>query len=149
MGVFALRWIEPLAEVLGRLGSHFAWVVHGSDGLDEITTTGSTHVAEWNGSRVRRFEVTPEDAGLPRATAADLVGGDPAHNAAAIRAVLAGRPGPLRDAAVLGAAGALVVAGRARDIKEGAGLAAQSIDGGAASAALEMLVRITNTPSAP
>ena len=148
MGVFAVQWIEPLAEVLGRLGSRFAWVVHGSDGLDELTTTGPTHVAEWDGSRVRRFDVVPEDAGLTRASPEDLRGGDPAENADAIRAVLAGRPGPLRDAVVLGAAGALVVAGRARNVREGAAMAAAAIDGGAAQAALERLVRITNTPAA-
>ena len=148
MGVFAAQWIGPLAEVLGRLGSRFAWVVHGSDGLDELTTTGPTHVAEWDGSRVRRFEVVPEDAGLPRAAPEDLRGGDPAENAEAIRAVLAGRPGPLRDAVVLGAAGALVVAGRARHVREGAAMAAAAIDSGAAQAALERLVRITNTPAA-
>ena len=148
MGVFAVQWIEPLAEVLGRLGSRFAWVVHGSDGLDELTTTGPTHVAEWDGTRVRRFEVTPEEAGLPRATLDDLKGDDPAHNAEAIRYVLAGRAGPLRDAVVLGAAGALVVAGRAKALRDAAGLAAQSIDSGAAQAALEKLVRITNTPVA-
>jgi anthranilate phosphoribosyltransferase len=147
MGVFSEHWIEPLAQVLGRLGSRFAWVIHGSDGLDELTTTGPTHVAEWDGTEVRRFEVTPEDAGLPQAAPADLKGGDPAHNAEAIRAVLGGRPGPLRDAVVLGAAGALVVAGRVRGLREAAGLAAQSIDGGAAQAALEKLVRITNTPA--
>lgn len=148
MGVFAVQWIEPLAEVLGRLGSRFAWVVHGSDGLDELTTTGTTHVAEWDGSRVRRFEVTPEDAGLARASLDDLKGDDPAHNAEAIRYVLAGRAGPLRDAVVLGAAGALVVAGRATSLLDAAGLAARSIDSGAAQAALEKLVRITNTPAA-
>ena len=147
MGVFSGHWIEPLAQVLGRLGSRFAWVIHGSDGLDELTTTGPTHVAEWDGAQVRRFAVTPEDAGLPRAAPADLKGGDPAHNADAIRAVLAGRPGPLRDAVVLGAAVALVVAGRAQSLREAAALAAQSIDGGAALAALEKLVRITNAPA--
>lgn len=148
MGVFAAQWVEPLAEVLGRLGSRFAWVVHGIDGLDELTTTGPTLVAEWNGGRVRRFEVTPEDAGLPRATLADLKGDDPAHNAEAIRGVLAGMKGPLRDAVVLGAAGALLVAGRVGDLREGAGLAAHSIYSGAAHAALERLVHITNTPAA-
>jgi anthranilate phosphoribosyltransferase len=147
MGVFSEHWIEPLAQVLGRLGSRFAWVVHGSDGLDELTTTGPTHVAQWDGATVRRFEVTPEDAGLPLASPADLKGDDPAHNADAIRAVLAGRSGPLRDAVVLGAAGALIVAGRARSLREAAALAAQSIDGGAALAALEKLVRITNAPA--
>lgn len=149
MGVFAAEWIEPLAQVLGRLGSSFAWVVHGSDGLDELTTTGPTLVAEWDGSRVRRFEITPEDAGLPRARAEDLQGGDPAFNAEAIRAVLGGFKGPLRDAVVLGAAAALLVAGRAGGLREGAVLAAQSIDSGAAHAALERMVAITNAPAAP
>ena len=142
-GVFAPQWIEPLAEVLGRLGARFAWVIHGSDGLDELTTTGPTLVAEWDGSRVRRFEVTPEDAGLPRARPEDLKGGDPAHNADGIRAVLSGTRGPLRDAVVMGAAGALVVAGRATGLREAAELAARSIDSGAARAALERMVRIT------
>ena len=148
MGVFAVQWVEPLAEVLGRLGSRFAWVVHGSDGLDELTTTGPTTVAEWDGQRVRRFEVTPEEAGLPRARPEDLKGDDPAHNAEAIRGVLSGMKGPLRDAVLLGAAGALVVAGRAGDLRAGAGMATQSIDSGAAHAALERLVHITNTPTA-
>ncbi len=147
VGVFAAEWIEPLAEVLGRLGSRFAWVVHGSDGLDELTTTGPTLVAEWDGGRVRTFEVTPEDAGLPRGRLEDLEGDDPAHNAEAIRAVLAGVKGPFRDAVVLGAAGALVVAGRAEGLREGARLAAEAIDGGAALAALDRLVRITNGPA--
>jgi anthranilate phosphoribosyltransferase len=147
MGVFAAEWVEPLAHVLGRLGSRFAWVVHGRDGLDELTTTGPTLVAEWDGSGVRTFEVTPEDAGLPRARLEDLKGDEPAHNAEAIRAVLTGVKGPFRDAVVMGAAGALLVAGRAETLREGAGLAARSIDSGAALQALETLVRITNGPA--
>lgn len=147
MGVFAAEWVEPLAHVLGRLGSEFAWVVHGTDGLDELTTTGPTLVAEWNGTSVRTFEVTPEAAGLPRARLEDLKGDDPAHNAEAIRAVLGGVKGPFRDAVVLGAAGALLVAGKAADLRQGAALAAHAIDSGAALAALERLVRITNMAS--
>ncbi|MDX6751306.1 anthranilate phosphoribosyltransferase [Geminicoccaceae bacterium 1502E] len=144
MGVFAARWAEPLAEVLGRLGAEKAWVVHGSDGLDELSTTGPSLVAEWHEGKVRSFEVTPEDAGLPRATLADLKGGDPAHNAEAIRAVLNGVRGPFRDAVLFSAAGALIVAGRAASLEEGAALAAESIDQERALAALERLVRITN-----
>ncbi|HET6468862.1 MAG TPA: anthranilate phosphoribosyltransferase [Geminicoccaceae bacterium] len=144
MGVFARQWVEPLARVLGRLGAERAWVVHGLDGLDELTTTGPSLVAEWDGETVRTFEVTPEDAGLPRARGDDLKGGDPAHNAAAIQAVLDGMRGPLRDAALMSAAGALVVAGRAGDLREGAALAARAIDGDAAREALDRLVRITN-----
>jgi anthranilate phosphoribosyltransferase len=147
MGVFAAEWVEPLAQVLGRLGSRFAWVVHGLDGLDELTTTGPSLVAEWDGSRVRCFEVTPEDAGLPRARPEDLKGDEPAHNAEAIRAVLSGIKGPFRDAVVMGAAGALIVAGRTGTLREGARLAAESIDSGAALQALETLVRITNGPA--
>lgn len=144
MGVFDPRWLEPLAEVLGRLGSRFAWVVHGEDGLDELTTTAPSQVAEWDGSRVRRFTVTPEEAGLPRARPGDLKGGEPAHNAEAIRAVLAGVKGPFRDAAVMGAAGALLVAGRVDSLRAGAALAVEAIDSGAAQAALDRLVRISH-----
>lgn len=147
MGVFAAQWLEPLANVLGRLGSSFAWVVHGSDGLDELTTTGPTLVAEWDGSRVRCFEVTPEDAGLPRGRPEDLKGGEPAYNAEAIRTLLHGAPGPFRDAVLLSAAGALLVAGRVENLREGASLAAEAIDGGAAATALARLVEITNLPS--
>ncbi|MFO1067266.1 MAG: anthranilate phosphoribosyltransferase [Geminicoccaceae bacterium] len=143
MGVFAAEWVEPLANVLGRLGSERAWVVHGQ-GLDELTTTGPSLVAEWDGARVRTFEVTPEEAGLPRASLADLKGGDAEHNAEAIRAVLSGLKGPFRDAVVLSTAGALVVAGRAASLAEGARHAQASIDSGAAATALERLVRITN-----
>ncbi len=144
MGVFAAEWVEPLARVLGRLGSERAWVVHGSDGLDELTTTGPSRVAEWNAGEVRVFEVTPEDAGLPRASLDDLRGGDAEHNAEAIRAVLAGVRGPCRDAVVLAAAGALVVAGKAGDLRSGVALAAEAIDSGRAATALEQLVRISH-----
>ena len=147
MGVFAAQWLEPLANVLGRLGSSFAWVVHGSDGLDELTTTGPTLVAEWDGSRVRCFEVTPEDAGLPRGRPDDLKGGEPAYNAEAIRTLLHGAPGPFRDAVLLSAAGALLVAGRVGNLRDGSRLAAEAIDGGAAARALARLVEITNLPS--
>jgi anthranilate phosphoribosyltransferase len=143
MGVFAAEWVEPLAQVLGRLGSERAWVVHGQ-GLDELTTTGTSLVAEWDGQGVRRFEVTPEDAGLPRASIEDLRGGDAAHNAEAIRAVLSGVKGPFRDAVLMGAAGALIVAGRTSSLVEGVRMAAAAIDSDAAVRALERLVRISH-----
>ena len=143
VGVFDERWLEPLAHVLGRLGAERAWVVHSEDGLDELATTAPTRVAAWDGGRVRRFVVTPEEAGLPRAQLADLRGGGPAENALAIRMLLEGAPGALRDAVILSAAGALVVAGRAADLREGAVLAAASIDEGRAAAALERMVQIT------
>lgn len=144
MGVFAKEWVEPLAAVLGKLGAERAWVVHGHDGLDELSTTGPSLVAEWDGGTVRTFEVTPEEAGLPRGRLDDLRGGDPAHNAEAIRAVLAGVRGPYRDAVLLGAAGALVIAGKASDLKTGATLAAEAVDSGRAQTTLERLIRVTN-----
>lgn len=143
VGVFAPEWVEPVAQALVKLGSERVWVVHGRDGLDELTTTGPSLVAAWDGERLETFEVTPEDAGLTRARPDDLKGGDPAFNAQAIQAMLAGRPGPLRDAAIMGAAGALIVAGRAATLREGADLAAQSIDSGRARHALHHLVDIS------
>ncbi|MGO8919698.1 MAG: anthranilate phosphoribosyltransferase [Stellaceae bacterium] len=148
VGVFARDWVTPIAEVLGKLGSERAWVVHG-DGLDELTTTGATEVAELKDGKVTRFEVTPETAGLPRARLEDIKGADPATNAARMVVMLDGRPGPLRDVVLLNAAAALIVAGRARDLKEGVAEAARSIDSGGAKRALERLVAITNTNTAP
>ena len=148
MGVYDPALLEPLAEVLGRLGARRAWTVHGQ-GLDELTTTGPTEVAEWKDGAVRRFTVAPADAGLPLATLDDLRGGDADYNAAALKALLAGAPGPYRDIVVLNAAAALVVADRAADLREGAELAAAVIDDGRAARALETLVRVTNTPIDP
>jgi len=144
LGVFDDRWVEPLAEVLRNLGSERAWVVHGSDGLDELTTTGMTRVAELNAGAISGFEVTPEDAGLPRATLAQLKGGDAQANAAAIREVLGGEPGPFRDIVLLNAAAALIVGGKAASLREGVERASRSIDTGAAAQALGKLVAITN-----
>ncbi|HXP30570.1 MAG TPA: anthranilate phosphoribosyltransferase [Stellaceae bacterium] len=145
VGVFAPQWVKPVAEVLGKLGSVRAWVVHG-DGLDEITTTGATLVAALEGGRVTTFEVTPEDAGLPRAQLADLKGGEPQENAARLEAILAGATGPLRDIVLFNSAAALIVAGKARDLREGVARAAASIDSGKARTALDRLVAITNEP---
>ena len=144
VGVFARPWIEPLAHVLGALGCERAWVVHGSDGLDEITTSGPTYVASLEGGKVTTFEVTPEQAGLKRAATADLKGADAAHNAEALRGVLDGKQGPFRDVAILNAAAALVVAGKAKDIKEGAALAAKSVDSGEAKKRLDRLIAVSN-----
>jgi anthranilate phosphoribosyltransferase len=144
IGVFARVWIEPLARVLGKLGTTRAWVVHGSDGLDEMTTTGASHVAEIRNGDIRVFDVTPEEAGLPRANPAMLKGGDAATNAEALRGVLDGAPGAYRDIVLLNAAAALVVADKATDLKQGVALAAESIASGKARAALERLVAITN-----
>ena len=146
VGVFAREWVEPVAEVLGKLGSERAWVVHG-EGLDEITTTGTTLVAELKDGKVTRFEVTPEAAGLPRATLADIKGADPTANAARLTRLLEGEPGPLRDIVLLNAAAALIIAGRTKDLREGAAQASAAIAGGAAKRALERLVAITNEPA--
>ena len=140
LGVFSRAWLEPLAEVLRNAGAARAWVVHGSDGLDEMTTTGPTSVAALEGGAIRLFEVTPEEAGLPRASAEDLRGGDPEHNAAALRAVLAGARTPYRDIALLNAAGALVVAGRAGSLREGAAMGGRALDEGRAADVLGRLV---------
>jgi anthranilate phosphoribosyltransferase len=143
VGVFAPQWVVPMAEVLGRLGAEHAWVVYGS-GIDEITTAGVTTVAEFKNGSVRSFEVVPEDAGLPRATLDDLKGGEPAHNAALMRGLLAGEPGKLRDIVLLNAAAALIVADRAGDLREGVAIAADALDSGKAARVLERLVAETN-----
>ena len=143
VGVFSRTLLEPLANVLKLLGSERAWLVHGCDGLDEMTTTGPTSVAALENGAVRTFEVTPEEAGLARARAADLKGGDPAHNAAALQSVLDGMKSPYRDIAVYNAAAALIVAGMTRTLKEGAALAGQALDSGKAKATLAKLVEVS------
>ena len=147
VGVFAPNWTKPVAEVLGKLGSERAWVVHGQ-GLDELTTTGSSTVAELNHGKVETFEVTPEMAGLKRATIADLRGGDPQENAATLRALLDGKEGPIRDIVLLNAAAALIVSDKAKDLKEGVAIGMQSIASGAARRSLDRLISITNMPDA-
>jgi anthranilate phosphoribosyltransferase len=144
LGVFSAAWLEPLAKVLRNLGSQRVWLVHGGDGLDEITTTATTEVVELKDGQIRAFTISPEDAGLSRAAPADLKGGDPAHNAQALQAVLAGARNAYRDIAVLNAAAALVIADRAADLAEGAALAARALDEGAAAATLAKLVQISN-----
>ncbi len=148
IGVFDPKRARDMALVLRNLGSERAWIVHGSDGIDELTTTGPSTVVALEEGDIRGFAVAPEDAGLPRAAPADLAGGDAAHNAAIVRAVLDGVPGPARDVVVLNAAAALAVAGRADGLAEGAALAARAIDGGAAAAALAKLVAISNRGAA-
>ncbi len=144
LGVFDSKWVEPLAHVMKNLGSEHVWIVHGSDGMDELTTTGASIVAELKDGDITIFEVSPEDAGLPRASLADLKGGDAAANAAAIRVLLQGEPGPFRDIVLLNAAAALIVAGKAANLANGVERAARSIDSGAAMAALDKLIAATN-----
>jgi anthranilate phosphoribosyltransferase len=143
LGVFDRGWVEPMAEALAALGTRRALVVHGADGMDELTTTGPTFVAELTPDGITSYEITPEDAGLPRAALADLSGGDAAHNAAAIRALLEGKPGAYRDIVLLNAAAALMVAERVGALADGVVLAARAIDTGAARTALDRLVAVT------
>jgi len=142
LGVYDTRWVEPLARVLGALGAERAWTVHGQ-GMDEITTTGETQVAEWRGGQVRLFRITPEAVGLPRAALADLTGGAAAENAAALKALLAGAKGPYRDIVLINAAAAFLVADKVETLREGVDLAGQVIDDGRAAGALQRLVAIT------
>jgi anthranilate phosphoribosyltransferase len=142
VGVFDRRWLRPVAEALGQLGLERALVVHGQDGMDEITTTTATWAASLENGTVTEIEIAPEDAGVPRASLADLKGGDPMHNADAIRGVLAGQRNAFRDIVVLNSAAALMVAGKAKDLKQGAEIAAASIDSGKAHKALETLIGI-------
>jgi anthranilate phosphoribosyltransferase len=144
VGVFNAAWTEPIAEALSNLGSEHAWVVHGSDGLDEITTTGPTRVTELKDGKVHTFEVRPSDAGLPPATLEDLKGGDATVNAAAIRELLGGEQSAFRDIVVLNAGAALLVGGKAATLREGAERAARAIDDGSAARALDQLVAATN-----
>jgi anthranilate phosphoribosyltransferase len=143
VGVYALDMVEKLAEALSMLGLHRALVVHGLDGLDEITITGPTRVAEARDGSVRTYEVDPEEFGIQRATLEDISGGDAADNAAIVREVLSGKKSPRRDVVVLNSAAALVAAGRVDHISDGIPLAVQSIDSGAAAAKLAALADFT------
>lgn len=148
VGVFSPEWVEPLAHVLKGLGTEVAWIVHG-DGLDEMTTTGSTKVAALEAGSVRCFELTPEEVGLERVTFDKLKGGDAAYNAAAVRDVLAGEKNAFRGIAVFNSGASLVVAGKAATLAEGVEMAQQSIDGGQAMATLDKLVEVSNSNAKP
>ncbi|HWM82806.1 MAG TPA: anthranilate phosphoribosyltransferase [Pseudolabrys sp.] len=144
IGVFSRQWIEPMAHVLKNLGADAIWVVHGSDGLDEITTTGPTAVAALENGEVRTFEINPADVGLKPASADDLRGGDATRNAEALLDVLNGAKTAFRDIAVLNAAAAIVVSGKARDLQDGVEQAARAVDSGAAKARLDKLIAVSN-----
>jgi anthranilate phosphoribosyltransferase len=143
IGVYAAALTEPLARVLAELGTSRAFVVHGADGLDEISNTGESRLSEVREGTVRTFTVRPEDFGLSRASIGDLKGGDREQNASIIRSLLAGATGPKRDIVLMNASAALVAGGRARELKEGVGLAARSIDEGAARAKLDALIALS------
>ncbi|MBT7583487.1 MAG: anthranilate phosphoribosyltransferase, partial [Kordiimonadaceae bacterium] len=144
IGVFDQKWNRPMAEVLGTLGSEHVWVVTGSDGLDEITITGDTHVAEFKDGAVNEFTISPEDAGLERANMADIQGGDAEYNAAAIISLLSGEKNAYRDIVLLNTAAALLVAGKASDLKDGVTQAAKAIDSGNAKAKLDAWIELSN-----
>jgi len=147
LGVFAEHWVEPLAQVLMKLGSERVWVVHGLDGLDELTTTGPSLVAELKDGAVRTFEVSPEDAGLPLAKPEDLKGADAETNLGLLRALLDGEAGPIRDIVLLNSAAALVVADKADSLEAGVALAAAAIDSGKARQTCDRLIEISNQPA--
>jgi anthranilate phosphoribosyltransferase len=144
IGVFSGAWLEPMAQVLRNLGSETVWITHGGDGLDEMTTTGPTAVVELREGAIRSFEITPEEVGLKRAEAGELKGGDAAHNAEALLAVLEGAENAYRDIALLNAAGALVVSGKARELNEGLNFAATALKSGEARRTLARLVKVSN-----
>jgi anthranilate phosphoribosyltransferase len=143
IGVYSERLTEPLARALAELGTIRAFVVHGADGLDEISNTGESVISEVHEGVVRTSRVRPEDFGVPRASIRDLQGGDREENARIIRDVLQGQPGPRRDIVLMNAAAAMVAGGRARDLKEGVQLAGRSVDTGQAAAKLEALVALS------
>jgi anthranilate phosphoribosyltransferase len=145
MGVYAQQWVEPVAAALLANRAIAAWVVHGDGGLDEISTTGPTFVASIKDGNLTSFEITPEDAGIERATLADLKGGDPAYDAGRLTALLDGARDAYRDIVLINAAAAFIVAGRADTLRQGVALAAGEIDSGRAKATLANLIRISNS----
>jgi anthranilate phosphoribosyltransferase len=144
VGTFSKHWVEPMAQVLKNLGAEAIWVVHGSDGLDEITTAGPTSVAALENGQIRTFEVTPEDAGLARSQPGALKGGDGEANARTLLDVLKGKKSAYRDVSLLNAGAALIVAGKAKTLKDGVALAAKSVDSGEAEGRLQRLIKVSN-----
>ena len=144
IGVFDKKWTAPLAEALGKLGSKRVWVVHGADGLDELSISGPSYVSEYKDGKVTSFNVTPEEAGLTRHPLSDIRGGDAPYNANALRDILNGEKNAYRDIVLLNAAAALVVTGKAQDLKQGAALAANAIDSGEADRKLDQWIRTSH-----
>jgi anthranilate phosphoribosyltransferase len=143
LGVYSHGLTETMARVLMRLGASHCFVVHGTDGLDEITITTTTKVSEGKNGKVRTYTVKPSDFGLKKAKKVDLLGGDASDNARITTAILSGEKGPKRDIVLLNAAAAIVAGGKAKTLKEGVKLAADSIDSGAAKEKLEAMKRFT------
>lgn len=145
IGVFAQEWVLPMAKVLARLGCERAWVVHGADGLDELSTTGSNYICEVKDGEVTEFNLSPQDVGLPQVNIKDLKGGDGTYNARRLKALLEGEQDAYRDIVLFGAGAALVIAGKEEDIQKGISVAATAIDDGRAKNALAQLVVISNS----
>lgn len=144
-GVFSKDWVIPVAKTLKKLGSKRAWVVHGSDGNDELTTTGKSYVSELKNGKITNFEITPKDAGLPETKLKNLKGGDPSYNASAIKLMLNGDLSAYRDIVILNAAAALLISDKAKNLREGAKIAAEAIDNGKAKKTLAKLITISNS----
>jgi len=144
LGVFDKQWVRPVAESLLKNGAKSAWVVFGNDGLDELTTTTTSTVAQIKDGQITEFEISPEDAGLPIAQTKDILGGSPQENAAAMRELFDGKMSAYRDIALLNAAAAFLILDKVKDLKEGVELAAKQVDSGAAKAKLDELVRVSN-----
>jgi anthranilate phosphoribosyltransferase len=144
LGVYSDRWLEPMANVLKQLGTKAAWVVHGHDGLDELSLSGVSKVCELKHGGIRSFTVLPEDAGLPQASLEDIKGRDPLYNAKAMIEALSGVESAYRNAVLFNAAAGLIVAGKAQDLKEGVALAQQAIDSGQAHSKFKKLVDMSN-----
>ena len=145
IGVFDKNWLEPMAKTLRNLGSHRALLVNGSDGFDELTTTGVSYVAELNDGNIKTYEISPEKLGLKLSSFDDLIGGDPEQNATKIISLLEGEKGPYRDIVLLNSAAALYVDGKVKNLKDGISMSENSIDNGSAKIALNNLVRISNS----
>ena len=144
IGVYELEWLGPMAETLKTLGSESAWLAHGHDGMDEITTTLPTDIVQLRQGMISHFTLEPEHVGLPRARLEDLKGGDAAQNAEAIRQFLRGAKTPYRDIILFNASAALIVAGKARDLRDGLAQAAEAVNGGSALNVLKILTKLTN-----
>jgi len=149
MGVYDKGLCEKLAEVLGNLGAKRAWVVHGHGGMDELSISGPSLVAQWNGSQVETFEIAPSDFGLKEAQLQDVMGGGPKENARICLSILEGEKGPKRDMVVMNAAAAIYIAKGVKDLKEAAQLAQESIDSGRARQVLSGLIKLTNAETGP
>ena len=145
VGVYDSKWAEPMAEVLNKLGSKRVWIVHGSDGLDEITTTGPTEVVELNDGVIKRFSLSPEDVGFSRSELSDLKGGSSAENAQLMKGLLAGKKDPIRDIVLLNAGAMIFIGGGVESLRDGVNLAIESIDSGKAKDKLDALINVSNS----